>query len=136
MTIRRLDGGGDPYEFRDASRSLIIRGEHPEWVLQAAAEIIGTYSRLEGESLVDELTVMHQLGAANLAELNGALADQRRRFDVSPRCSISLGTVDYIWATVESPRLSAEVTAPKPLQLNPDMMVQRGADPDRQAAVA
>lgn len=127
MTIRQLEPDDGAYEFRDSSRSLIIRGAHPEWVLQAAAEIIGDYARLQAESLIDELTVMHRMGAANLAELTGARADQRRRFDLSPRCSISFGPVDYVWTAVEGPQLKPDMVVPRPLNLGPDMLVPRGA---------
>jgi hypothetical protein len=127
MTMRQIADEDGQYEFRDSSRSLIIRGGHPEWVLQAAAEVIGNYARLETESLVEELTVMHRMGAANLTELTGIRALQRRRFDLSPRCSVSLGTVDYIWASSEAPGLRPDVVAPKPLKLGPEMLVTQVA---------
>jgi hypothetical protein len=127
MTMRQIADDDGQYEFRDSSRSLIIRGAHPEWVLLAAAEVIGNYARLETESLVEELTVMHRMGAANLTELTGIRALQRRRFDLSPRCSVSLGTVDYIWASTEAPGLKPDVLPPAPLKLGPEMLVAHGA---------
>jgi len=107
MDMKRLapgDGHGDGlFEFRDASRGLIIRGTHPEWVLQAAAEVIGNFSRLAAESLVEELTALQSLGVATSADLAAAKADRRRRFDVRPRCSVTLGPVEYFWTTADTP---------------------------------
>lgn len=134
MTMRHLGPEHGQYEFRDSSRSLVIRGEHPEWVLQAAAEIIGNCARLESESLVEELTVLHRLGAANLAELTGARVLQRRRFDLSPRCSVSLGPVDYLWASPAGPGLRPEETVQPPLRLGPEMLVAQATSPRSAAA--
>lgn len=128
MDIKRLargDGHGDgQYEFRDASRGLIIRGTHPEWVLQAAAEIMATYARLASESLVDELTALYGLGAAKAADLAAAKAENRRRFAIRPRCSVSLGSVEYFWTASQVPD---RAPAPMPLTLLPEMRVARPA---------
>ncbi|MEO1363857.1 MAG: hypothetical protein AAFU86_08800, partial [Pseudomonadota bacterium] len=56
--IGQLSESDGQYEFRDPTRNLIVRGEHPEWVLQAAAEVIGNTAKLEAESVVEELTAM------------------------------------------------------------------------------
>jgi hypothetical protein len=139
MDMKRLpvgDGHGDgQFEFRDASRGLIIRGTHPEWVLQAAAEVIGSFSRLAAESLVDELTALQSLGAATAADLAAAKAERRRRFDVKPRCSVTLGTAEYFWTTSDAP---SPASAPKPLTLLPEMRVYGSpADgPQRQIAAS
>ena len=127
MEMKKLplgDGQDDgQYEFRDPSRGLIIRGTHPEWVLQAAAEVIGTFSRLAAESLVDELAALHSLGSVRSAELAAARAEKRRRFDIRPRCSVVHGAVEYFWTSGDDP-------APKPLTLLPEMRVARtGAGP-------
>ena len=125
LEIGRIGQVNGQYEFRDASRSLIVRGAHPEWVLQAAAEVIGNFSRLEGESLVEELAVMQTLGAVDQAELTAARIEHRQRFDISPRCHVSLGTVDYFWAAQEGPRLKPDEIAVTPLTLGPDLLVAR-----------
>lgn len=125
MDIARLTQIDGHYEFRDPSRSLLVRGAQPEWVLQAAAEVIGNFSRIQAESLVAELTALHTLGAADHADLAAARAEYRQRFDHSPRCSITLGMVDYIWASAEGPRVRPDEMAVPPLTLGPDMLVAR-----------
>jgi hypothetical protein len=136
MEIGRLGQSDGACEFRDPSRSLIIRGTHPEWVLQAAAEIIGDFSRLEGESLVAELTALLPLGAADPAELAAARADQRERFATSPRCSVSFGIVNYLWAASEGPGLKPDELTVRPLTLAPDMLVAHPDDRPRLPASA
>lgn len=123
--IGRLTQVDGVYEFRDPGRSLIVRGAHLEWVLLAAAEIIGDSSRLEGAALVDELTAMVPLGAADAAELAAARVEHRQRFDISPRCGVAFGTVDYVWTAPEGPRLKPDEFAPRPLTLGPEMLVTR-----------
>lgn len=125
LEIGRIGLVNGKYEFRDPSRSLIVRGAHPEWVLQAAAEVIGNFSRLEAESLVEELTVMQGLGAVDQAELVAARVEYRDRFEISPRCNLSLGPVEYLWASQDSPGLKPNETTATPLTLGPDMLVTR-----------
>ena len=43
------------YEFRHHDMALVVRGDHPEWVLQAAAEVMSQTCKLELESRIDEL---------------------------------------------------------------------------------
>ena len=120
--LSQVDG---VYEFRDPSRSLIVRGAYLEWVLLAAAEIIGDSSRLEGEAMVDELTAMVPLGAADAGELAAARVEHRQRFDINPRCGVAFGTVDYVWSAAEGPRLKPDEPSPRPLNLGPDMLGTR-----------
>ena len=123
--IGRICQVNGQYEFRDPSRSLVVRGAHPEWVLQAAAEVIGNVSRLEAESLVEELAAMQGLGAVDQAEVRAARIACRQRFDTGPRCHVSLGPVDYFWASREGPSLKPDEIAATPLTLGPDMLVAR-----------
>ena len=46
------------YEFRLDQKGLIVRGDHPEWVMMAASEVLGQTERLEFESRVDELEAL------------------------------------------------------------------------------
>lgn len=89
------------YEFRDPSRSLVVRGEHPEWVLSAAAEVIANTSRLEAESLVEELSTMVEFEAATAIEVDAAKYALKERFEIVPQCLVTLGRIDYKWASVE-----------------------------------
>lgn len=96
--LREADG---QYEFRDPSRNLIVRGGHPEWVLLAAAEVIGNTARLEAESVVEELTAMMEFDAAEAVELDSAKYAMKERFELIPQCIVSLGQMDYKWAAPE-----------------------------------
>ncbi|MDX8355840.1 hypothetical protein [Cognatiyoonia sp. IB215182] len=89
------------YEFRDPSRSLIIRGEHPEWVLMAAAEVIGNTARLEAESVVEELNAMVEFEAVEPIEVDSAKYAMKERFELIPQCIVTLGKMDYKWAAPE-----------------------------------
>ena len=89
------------YEFRDPSRSLIIRGEHPEWVLMAAAEVIGNTARLEAESVVEELNAMVEFEAVEAIEVDSAKYAMKERFELIPQCIVTLGKMDYKWAAPE-----------------------------------
>lgn len=99
--IGRLSLADGQYEFRDPSRNLIVRGGHPEWVLMAAAEVIGNTARLEAESLLEELTALIEFEAAEAIEVDSARFSLKERFELVPQCIVSLGTMDYKWAAAE-----------------------------------
>ncbi|MEM8537585.1 MAG: hypothetical protein AAGF56_06965 [Pseudomonadota bacterium] len=96
--LREADG---QFEFRDPGRNLIVRGEHPEWVLMAAAEVIGNTARLESESLIEEMTAMVEFDAVEEIELDSAKYAMKDRFELVPQCIVSLGSLDYRWAAEE-----------------------------------
>ncbi len=89
------------YEFRDPSRSLIVRGEHPEWVLLAAAEVIGNTAKLEAESVIEELNAMVEFEAAEPIEVDSAKYALKERFELIPQCIVTVGKLDYKWAAAE-----------------------------------
>lgn len=89
------------FEFRDPGRNLTVRGEHPEWVLQAAAEVIATTQKLEAESLIDELSTMVEFEAATEIEVDAAKYALKERFEIVPQCLVTIGKIDYKWASQE-----------------------------------
>lgn len=89
------------YEFRLEQLALIVRGDHPEWVLQAAAEVMSRTARLEGESRVDELVSLVEFEAATEIEVDSAKYAMRERFETIPQCIVSMGRLDYRWAAPE-----------------------------------
>ena len=123
IRLDRLSGVEGRFEFRDTSRSLTVRGAHPEWVLQAAAEVISSFSRIEAECLVQELVAMHALGAVGQTELTQARIDFRQRFASLPSCFIRVGSVDYFWTLDKVPRLKPDRVPVLPLRLGPEMLV-------------
>lgn len=86
------------YEFRLDEMSLIVRGDHPEWVLQAAAEVAGQTARLEAESRVEELESLVEFEAATEIEVDSAKFSLNQRFEVIPQCLVTMGRLDYKWA--------------------------------------
>lgn len=96
------------FEFRDPSRNLIVRGEHPEWVLMAAAEIIGNTCRMEAESLIDELKTMKEFEAAEQIEVDAAGYAFKERFEIIPQCIVTMGKIDYKWASPEGREKKAD----------------------------
>lgn len=122
--LREADG---QFEFRDPSRNLIVRGEHPEWVLQAAAEVIGNTAKLEAESIVDELTAMLEFEAAEPIEIDSAKYAMKERFDHVPQCIVSLGKMDYRWAAAEGRAQKPEEFGDKALKRVHDMSLTKSS---------
>lgn len=83
-------------EIHFEAMGLVVRGDHVEWVLEAAAEVIGQTERLRSEVRIEELEA---LGAASEAEIETARHDARQRFEVIPQCVVSTGTLDYKWTS-------------------------------------
>ena len=123
--IGRLSQADGQYEFRDPSRNLIVRGGHPEWVLMAAAEVIGNTARLEAESLVDELSAMLEFKAAEPIEVDSAKFSLKERFELIPQCIVSLGTMDYKWAASEGRARKPAEFGKHPISRVHDMSLMR-----------
>lgn len=123
--IGQLSEADGQYEYRDPTRGLIIRGEHPEWVLQAAAEVIGNTARLEAESVVEELTAMLEFEAAEEIEVDSAKYALKERFELVPQCIVSLGKMDYKWAAAEGRAQKPEEFGSQPLKRLHDMSMTR-----------
>ncbi|MEO0667452.1 MAG: hypothetical protein AAFZ99_06010 [Pseudomonadota bacterium] len=123
--IGQLSESDGQYEFRDPTRNLIVRGEHPEWVLQAAAEVIGNTAKLEAESVVEELTAMVEFEAAEQIEVDSAKYALKERFELVPQCIVSLGKMDYKWASAEGRKQKPEEFGQQPLKRVHDMSMTR-----------
>ena len=107
--IGQLFEADDRYELRIPEKGLIVRGDHPEWVLQAASEVLATTERLEAESKVDELESLLEFEAATSIEVDAARYAMKERFETIPQCIVTLGKMDYRWAAKEGrERLSEE----------------------------
>ncbi len=113
------------YEFRDPSRNLVVRGEHPEWVLTAAAEVIGNTSKLEAESLVEELSTMVEFEAATEIEVDAAKYALKERFEIVPQCLVTLGRIDYKWASIEGRQKLADQFGSQTVSRVHDMSLTR-----------
>ena len=123
--IGQLSESDGQYEFRDPTRNLIVRGEHPEWVLQAAAEVIANTAKLEAESVVEELSAMLEFEAAEQIEVDSAKYAIKERFELVPQCIVSLGKMDYKWAAAEGRAKKPEEFGNQPLKRVHDMSLTR-----------
>lgn len=123
--IGQLNEADGQYEYRDPSRQLIVRGEHPEWVLQAAAEVIANTAKLEAESVVDELTALLEFDAAEEMEIDSAKIALKDRFELVPQCVVSMGKLDYRWAAVEGRQKKPEEFGGKTITRLHDMSLTR-----------
>lgn len=125
IEIGRLIQVDGQYEFRDPSRNLIVRGGHPEWVLEAAAEVIGNTARLEAESRVEELNALVEFDAAEPIEVDAAKFSLKERFEMIPQCIVSLGAMDYKWAASEGRALKPDEFGKQPMKRVHDMSMTR-----------
>ena len=89
------------YEFRLVDRTLIVRGDYPEWVMSAAAEVLASTEKLEGESKVDELSTLVEFEAATPIEVDAARYGLSQRFERIPQCIVTQGTMDFRWVAKE-----------------------------------
>ena len=120
--IGRLSESDGQYEFREPGRSLIVRGEHPEWVLLAAAEVIGNTAKLEAASVLEGLTAMVEVEAV---EVDSAKYAMKERFDLIPQCIVTVGKMDYKWAAPEGRAKKQDEFGDQPLKRVHDMSLTR-----------
>lgn len=99
--IGKLYEADGRYEFRLDEMALIVRGDHPEWVMQAASEIVSKCVRLESESKIDELETLVQFDGASEIEVDSAKYTLKERFETIPQCIVTMGKLDYRWAASE-----------------------------------
>lgn len=114
------------YEFRYDDLNLIIRGDHPEWVLQAASEVLGKTARLEKESMIDELTSLVEFEAATETEVDAARYALKERFEIIPQCIVSMGRMDYRWAAEEARKRLDPAFGDQPIKRIHDMSLTMG----------
>ncbi|MEN0087526.1 MAG: hypothetical protein AAF737_03720 [Pseudomonadota bacterium] len=89
---------GSRYELSYPDYDLIIRGPHPDWVLEAAAEIIERTDRLSREGKIQELEMLAAFGDEDYSmEIESTRFEMKERFNVVPQCLVSMGSNDYRW---------------------------------------
>lgn len=87
------------YEFSCPSLDLIVRGPHPEWVLEAGADMIAQSEHMRMDGLIEELSVLQDLGDAPEVEVDIARFETKSRFEAVPQCVVSLGVHDFRWVS-------------------------------------
>jgi hypothetical protein len=83
--IAYLAKDGRRFELNFPEYALTIRGPYVEWVLEAAAEIIGKVERTKAESAVEEM------------QIDSAKYEQATRFETIPQCVVTMNEMDYRW---------------------------------------
>lgn len=96
-SIGQLSESDGRFEFRIPEMSLIIRGDHPEWVMQAACEIVATTAKNESDSKIDELETLKEFDEATDMDVDAAKFSAKGRFEIIPQCIVSMGRIDYKW---------------------------------------
>lgn len=109
------------YEFRMDQKNLIVRGDHPEWVIQAASEILASTEKLEAESKVDELQTLVEFEAATDIEVDSAKYALKSRFETIPQCVVTMGQLDYAWAAPKGREMEGKGYDGQPIKRVHDM---------------
>lgn len=89
------------YELRVPELSLVVRGDYPEWVMQAASEVLANVMKAESESLLEEKSTLLEFGEATETDVDSAKFTIKQRFEIVPQCIVTMGRLDYKWAARE-----------------------------------
>lgn len=96
-TIGQLRKSGGRYEFVAPEFDLVIRGPYPEWVLEAAAEVIYRTERLSTDGKIEEASMLAEMGEGDEMEVDSMKFDASARFNATPQCIVAMGQNDYRW---------------------------------------
>lgn len=98
-TLRKVQGR---YELSFPEKGLVIRGHHPEWVMEAAGEVLADVEKriLDGE--IEEATVMAEMGEGSSVQVDSLKFAAKSRFEILPQCLVSLGDLDFRWVSKDS----------------------------------
>jgi hypothetical protein len=99
--IACLSKDGRRFELTFPEYGLTVRGPYVEWVLEAAAEIIGKMEQTKAESTVEEMQMLKEFGdsATSDLEIEAAKYEQSLRFETVPQCVITMNEMDYRWVS-------------------------------------
>ncbi|MEL6205338.1 MAG: hypothetical protein AAFR47_08510 [Pseudomonadota bacterium] len=95
--IAKLTEDNGRVEFRCEKTGLVVRGDYVEWVLVAAAEMLGDMAEKDLASKVDELETLVEFGEAQPVEVDTARWAHKARFEIVPQCSITMNSTEYRW---------------------------------------
>jgi len=113
------------YEFHFAPLGLVVRGAHPEWVLEAAAEVIAETARVQADGQLEEISTLVEFGEATEMELDSARFDHKARFEIMPQCIVTMGTLDYKWTSADGRAKAPEGFDGHPMRRIHDMSLTR-----------
>ncbi|MEM1431042.1 MAG: hypothetical protein AAGG09_16415 [Pseudomonadota bacterium] len=89
-------------EFRCARSGLVVRGDYVEWVLAAAAEMLGDMARHDADGKIEEMETLVEFGECTPTEVDGARWAHKARFEIVPQCSVTMGKTEYRWVAPDA----------------------------------
>jgi hypothetical protein len=97
--IAQMFKEGNRYGMAFPAYNISIRGPYIEWVLLAAAEMIGKIERLKLEGTIEELELMRDFadGEDSEIQIDAARYAANNRFEVVPQCIVTMHDTDYRW---------------------------------------
>ncbi len=106
-TIGKLVEDSGRVEFRCQRTGLTVRGDHPEWVLSAAAEILGEMAKREMDGAVEEAETLVEFGECSEVELDSVRWKHKARFEIVPQCIVMIGGMEYRWVSPDAEEVRA-----------------------------
>ncbi|MEL6264289.1 MAG: hypothetical protein AAFR52_01365 [Pseudomonadota bacterium] len=119
---------GERYEFTFDELRLLVRGEYPEWVLAAAAEIIADTEKLRIDAEIDQVTMLASMDEADEMDADDLRFLAENRFEAVPHCTVSLGDIDYRWVA-SAGRPDGDKRKPPVDRVHKVMLGGAGSDP-------
>ena len=89
-------------EFRCQRSGLVVRGDYVEWVLAAAAEMLGDIARHEMDGRLAEVETLAEFGECSPTEVDSVKWQHKARFEIVPQCSVSMGKTEYRWVAPDA----------------------------------
>lgn len=90
---------------------LVIRGPYAEWVLEAAAEVVGKTEMLQTNGSIEELELLSEFDESiGSTKIDSLKYEAKARFKAVPQCIVSMGANDYRWIH-EAGRENKDVSA-------------------------
>ncbi|MEM9249182.1 MAG: hypothetical protein AAGB05_10855 [Pseudomonadota bacterium] len=124
-TIGKLVEESGRYEYRCDRTGMIVRGDHPEWVLTAAAELLTEMAKREMDSAVEEAETLVEFGECTEIELDNARWKHKARFEIIPQCMVIVGGMEYRWVSPEATELRDSEFDGQPMKRLHDMSLTR-----------
>lgn len=100
--IGKLTEENGRVEFRCERTGLVVRGDYVEWVMSAAAEILGDMAKREAEGSLEEAETLVEFGECTEMELDSARWNFKARFEIIPQCLVTIGGMEYRWVSPDA----------------------------------
>jgi hypothetical protein len=83
---------------------LRLRAAYPEWLFEAASEIIRRIEKTKSQGAIDEVELLAEFGEGedNSVSVDILKYESGSRFETVPQCMVTLGDSDYRWVAREA----------------------------------